>query len=599
MRSIGRTAAAWLLLCGTALAVPQGTPAPVTPQSIAAVPASTLGQPSGPAQLDNGGTVSSILAYVPTTTLKVAIARLLDQRFYQPEWFGAAANGTTDDTAALAATITAAHGRAAVWLRPSGTYSTTGITLGSGDRLVVDGYLIHAPGTGTNLVNAGTTGTTTNVTIEGSGTLDGNRANVTVPSGQTAACINFYNVTGAAIRGTGSRLLVTNCPMFPINAWHGSSNVDISYVEASNSGNSLECAAGVVGCYIDHVYAHNINDYAVAFYGNVTKGILTNSRLDNNLAGGFAVLDDSGQALPSSDLLIQGNTASMNSGNGFTVFNSNTYPNHSNVRFIGNYAYGNNQGLQSNYGGFSIQGCDNCLLTDNESSSSSVGTTGTSGVSVGFNIAAGNGITVSNNRSLQEGNGKNYGICYQMFGAVTRLHMEGNDCTDNLSPHVVTFAYNGGFGNNTRGQFINNSAGLTLGQPFNLSFGTDTQVVMLPRDSVAVTFPNVATGNTTATGITSDTSGVRIALSGTAYTVPAGTDLVRMTNTAAVASQTITLPAAISDGQPLQFVSYAGGVTALTFSPAVQGWTNGSTFAANTGARIRWDSASSTWQREQ
>ncbi len=43
MRSIGRIAAAWLLLCGTALAVPQGTPAPVTPQSIAAIP--TAGGP--------------------------------------------------------------------------------------------------------------------------------------------------------------------------------------------------------------------------------------------------------------------------------------------------------------------------------------------------------------------------------------------------------------------------------------------------------------------------------------------------------------------------------------------------------------------------
>ncbi|MGI4976241.1 MAG: hypothetical protein ACRYG6_04780 [Janthinobacterium lividum] len=566
------------------------------PKTVGSIPSSTLGLPSGPAQLDSGGTLSSILAYVPTTTLKVAIAQLLDQRFYEPEWWGALGNGTSNDTAAVQAAIAAAHGRAVVWLRASGTYSTNQINLGSGDHIVIDGHLIEAAGTGTNLLSSGTA---SNVIIEGSGIVDGNRANVTVPSGQTAACINLYAVTGGYVRGAGGRLTITNCPNYPINAWNNAANIDISYIEASNSGNSLECAAGVVGCYIDHIYAHNISDYAVSFYGGVTKGVLTNSRLDNNLAGGFSVLDDSGQPAPDSDILVQGNTASLNSGNGFTVFNSNTYPNHANVRFVGNYAYGNNQGLQSNYGGFSLQGCDNCLVADNESSSSSVGTTGTGGISVGFNIVSGNGITVSNNRSLQEGNGKNYGICYQMFGAVTRLHMEGNDCTDNLNPHVVTFAYNGGFGNNTRGQFLLNSAGLTIGTPFNLSFGTDTQVVMLPRDSLAVTMPNVSTGNSTSTGVTSDASGVRVALSGTAYTVPAGTDLVRMTQTATVATQTITLPAAISDGQPIQFVTYAGAITALTFSPAVQGWTNGSQLSANTGARIRWDTATSVWYREQ
>jgi hypothetical protein len=40
-------------------------------------------------------------------------------------------------------------------------------------------------------------------------------------------------------------------------------------------------------------------------------------------------------------------------------------------------------------------------------------------------------------------------------------------------------------------------------------------------------------------------------------------------------------------------------VTAFTFSPAVNGWTNGSTLAANTGLRIRWDATSAAWFREQ
>jgi hypothetical protein len=99
-----------------------------------------------------------------------------------------------------------------------------------------------------------------------------------------------------------------------------------------------------------------------------------------------------------------------------------------------------------------------------------------------------------------------------------------------------------------------------------------------------------------------DGSGVRMALTGSAYSVPANTSLVRFTQTGTVASQTITLPTPLADGQPIQFVNQgAGAVTALTFSPAVQGWTNGSQLSAGPGVgiRIRWDATASAWYREQ
>ncbi|MCJ2045785.1 hypothetical protein MKK58_14785 [Methylobacterium sp. J-078] len=95
-----------------------------------------------------------------------------------------------------------------------------------------------------------------------------------------------------------------------------------------------------------------------------------------------------------------------------------------------------------------------------------------------------------------------------------------------------------------------------------------------------------------------DNSGVRQSLGG-AYTVPANTSLVRFIQADTVASSTVTLPVALADGQPIQFVNYAGSITALTFSPTVNGWTNGSTLAANTGLRVRWDSISNAWYREQ
>jgi hypothetical protein len=98
-------------------------------------------------------------------------------------------------------------------------------------------------------------------------------------------------------------------------------------------------------------------------------------------------------------------------------------------------------------------------------------------------------------------------------------------------------------------------------------------------------------------GASIDGSGVSTVLTSSGYTVPANTSLVRFKPMAAVTA-TITLPTALADGQPIQFVNYAYAST-LTFSPAVTGWTNGSALAANTGMRIRWDATAGAWQREQ
>lgn len=96
-----------------------------------------------------------------------------------------------------------------------------------------------------------------------------------------------------------------------------------------------------------------------------------------------------------------------------------------------------------------------------------------------------------------------------------------------------------------------------------------------------------------------DEPGVREALTTSGYTVPAGASLVRFTQTRMVTSATIRLPTMLADGWPVQFVNYAGAVTALNFSPVVNGWKNGSTLAVNTGLRVRWDATAAAWYREE
>jgi hypothetical protein len=99
--------------------------------------------------------------------------------------------------------------------------------------------------------------------------------------------------------------------------------------------------------------------------------------------------------------------------------------------------------------------------------------------------------------------------------------------------------------------------------------------------------------------ITGSPSGLRIPLTIAGSNIPADAALVRFTQTVSVASSTVTLPTGVSDGQPIQFVNYAGPVMEFAFSPPVRGWKNGSALGAMTGIRIRWDAAEAAWYREQ
>ena len=99
-----------------------------------------------------------------------------------------------------------------------------------------------------------------------------------------------------------------------------------------------------------------------------------------------------------------------------------------------------------------------------------------------------------------------------------------------------------------------------------------------------------AAGVPTTVGPIADGSTVRVALTGAAVpTVGSSVTLVRFTQTATVASQTIALsPCAVDTGR-IEFDNYGGQITALSFTPAIAGWTNGNTFAPNTAFAARCD----------
>ena len=137
---------------------------------------------------------------------------------------------------------------------------------------------------------------------------------------------------------------------------------------------------------------------------------------------------------------------------------------------------------------------------------------------------------------------------------------------------------------------------VTLSSQVSLAAGAGS--VIVNGTGTLLGTAGVSGGAVRMQGAQLDASGVRVALTGN-YSVPANTSLVRFTQTGTLSASTITLPTASGDGHVIQIANYAGAVTALTFSPSVQGWSNGSQLSTNTGIRVRWDATDSVWHREQ
>ncbi len=89
------------------------------------------------------------------------------------------------------------------------------------------------------------------------------------------------------------------------------------------------------------------------------------------------------------------------------------------------------------------------------------------------------------------------------------------------------------------------------------------------------------------------------ALTTSGYTIPANVTRQRFKPASTLASATITLTAPTVDNFRLEIPFLVNGVTALTFSPAVTGWTNGSTQAGNSKLVLGYDLTTAAWYREQ
>ncbi len=190
--------------------------------------------------------------------------------------------------------------------------------------------------------------------------------------------------------------------------------------------------------------------------------------------------------------------------------------------------------------------------------------------------------------------------------ATATLTMSGGTCTTAptyaVNLYILTAAITGGGNGYTTPPTVTSSAsplstatmGTTIGN--NLTVAGNLGQVLLNGSGTTLGVAGTAGAPVILASALADQSKTRLTATGAAYTVPVGTSWLAMVQTATVAAQTVTLPAPI-DGQKL-LLTTAGAITALTFSPAVPGWTNGATLPANAGLALGWDAGSSAWMLE-
>lgn len=162
-------------------------------------------------------------------------------------------------------------------------YTVTGLTISRPRRIIIDrGVTVKLANlSNTSLFTIGTD----NVTIEGEGTLDGNRANQTSGHGVTANGYNNIKIEGLNLQEmeesgiyllNGSRLWVRECRV----ATTGGSGV---FIRSTTAGSDMEDCR-VIGCYVDRSDAAGNNEKCIALTRDIGGRNITYSLIQGNRA---------------------------------------------------------------------------------------------------------------------------------------------------------------------------------------------------------------------------------------------------------------------------------------------------------------------------
>jgi hypothetical protein len=271
-----------------------------------------------------GGTLSGALTVNGAfTTANIPVVNVLDH--------GAKGDGTTADAAVINSILSTYAGKAVILFPNTGSaFMVHGLAVPSNSHLIIHGTLQLMPSqTGYILVHAPSA---QNIVIEGTGTLDGNKANQTA---QASGGIGGDSGINIVVRD----LTITNCFNWPINLTN-TTHGRVENVTMTNSGNSCEFAVAGHDCWFIGCKVSGINDLALGMYGGIVNSGIVNCVV-SSIQDGIFVLADSGQPAPCSNILIDGNISYNNTGTGIIATSLVAGAAHTAITIANNICYGN------------------------------------------------------------------------------------------------------------------------------------------------------------------------------------------------------------------------------------------------------------------
>lgn len=349
-------------------------------------------------------------------------------------------DGVTDDGAQLQACVNENTGKE-IWI-PAGVTCVVGqtIRLPSNTHLRIDGTIFLKNGTSKSVVTIA--GGSSNVTIDGFGVIDANRANQDVISGpHPGLYIEPSGANNIRIRN----ITITNAISWAFNAV-SCYDVIVERVTTSYSGASTEFAQGCHECWFINCHIHHIDDYGLCFYGGCYNCGAVNCTSHDNGAAGIAAFIDNAQPSPSHDLLFTGNISYNNKSGGIEVLN-NTSPNNGlrqyNITIANNTCHHNGQ-ANSGVGDIRAWYCNCVVIANNTCHESGNGNLGAWGISlqqVTYGI-------VSGNLCWNEGQGSALGQGLSLALSATNLQVFGNQLFDSQGTPTTAYHINGSLGPN-------------------------------------------------------------------------------------------------------------------------------------------------------
>ena len=298
------------------------------------------------------------------------------------------------------------------------------------------------------------------VMIEGSGTIDGNKA------GQTGArCgIEAISVAGLTVRD----VTIQNCYQAPING-ASVSDVLVDNCELLNSGKAVQFTGSSSNAWVQNSTISTITDTGLLFYGGVNNCGVTNSIINGCSVNGVYVYHDTAAPAANTNLLIEGNIIYNNGSSGVMIDKGvGATGSHSNILVGRNRLYDNNAGNTSGLGGIINNTGTNVQIVGNQIDGDGTGANASYGISVG-----GSNTQVISNQIVDEGQGSVHGVGIFLANTANNVLITSNQIIDDQGSHTCKYGISGVCGTGVR-IYANSISGMITSKYASLSVASDT-----------------------------------------------------------------------------------------------------------------------------